>query len=146
MAVTVSVSSSSSTSLTVAICEDEAGLPAWAGNCAPRNGRGCVEDIFVGADVDRAADDAREACAALVGGQRLIGGVEGEGVRAGVDGRAAGDEAMGQGRAAVIGERGVEHGVDVKVPVPALPTLLPFTPLAMPPEVAASPMRLLLAG
>ena len=32
-----------------------------------------------------------------------------------------------------------------RVPTPELPTLLPLTPLVMPPEVAASPMRLLLA-
>src|SRR5205085_8270813 len=65
---------------------------------------------FVGADVDRAADDAREACAALVGDERLAGGVEGQRVRARIVGRAAGDEGVGQGRAAVVGERGVEHG------------------------------------
>ena len=58
---------------------------------------------FEGADVDGAVDDPREAGATLVGGQGLAGGgIDGQGVAAGVDGGAAGQEGDGLGRSAVV--------------------------------------------
>ena len=90
---------------------------------------------LVGADIDRAVDDPREAGAALVGGQGLAGGgIDGQGVAAGVDGGAAGQEGDGLGRPAVVRP---------SVPSPGLatPTWLPLVPLARPPEPPV-PIRL----
>ena len=72
---------------------------------------GGVGRELVGADVDRAVDDPDESGAALIGGQGLTGGgIDGQGVAALVDGRAAGQECDGLGRPAVVGER-AEPGV-----------------------------------
>ncbi len=63
---------------------------------------------FHRADVDRAADDAGETRAALVGGEaRRLG----QRVVAGVDGGTARDRQIGQGRAAIIGQ-GANGGAD----------------------------------
>src|SRR5208337_3457212 len=73
--------------------------------------RGDVTLDFVGADVHRAVDDSREA--ALVGGQGLArGGIDGEGVAAGVDGGTAGHEGDGLSRSAVVLE---SVGVEARV-------------------------------
>ena len=70
----------------------------------PADGDRCDVGVeLVGADVDRAVDDPRESGAALIGGQGLAGGgIDGQGVAARVDGRAAGQEGDGLGRPAVV--------------------------------------------
>ena len=76
----------------------------------------------------------------------MIGGVKGERVGAGVDRRAAGDlrrwVMVGPPLLASVVSSTVLMSI---VPAPPMPTMLPFVPSVMPPEVAASPMRLLLA-
>src|SRR5262245_24406938 len=73
----------------------------------------CVDQYFERADVHLVAANAREACAPLVRGQRLTVRIEGEVVEARVNGRTVGDEEMGLCQPAVIGERRLEHGIDV---------------------------------
>ena len=74
----------------------------WLGRHHQR-GRGLD---FEGADVDGAVYDPRETGAALVSGQGLLGGgIDGQGIVALVDGRAAVDELDGLGRAAIIRQR-----------------------------------------
>ena len=80
-----------------------------------RRGRGCrcsrqrwcpppVQRLgLVGADVHSAAGDTGERHTALVGGQGLaVAGIDSQGVAAGVDRRAAGEQGHGRGRPAVF--------------------------------------------
>ena len=96
------------------LAEDAAGLLPVAADGRPGRAQGGAVEavreqhpgalILEGADVDRAGDDAGQA--ALVGRGR-------GGVVAGVEGRAAGQEGVGEGRAAVV-LQGAEQGVDVQ--------------------------------
>src|SRR5262249_22151154 len=65
---------------------------------------GFYRGVLEGADVDGEGLDAREAGAALVGGNGLAVLVLGEGVVGVVDGGTAGEQGVGLGGAAVVGE------------------------------------------